>query len=97
MKKKILSQDFSSKVDPGLLVKYEEDGLWDLQRRYNPFHQTTHIKKEDIFTDDGKLKNRQKSIKEYKLLIRSKNELIKNLRERNKNLRESNKNLKNRF
>ena len=91
--KKMLSQDFSSNVDPGLLAKYEEDGLWDLQRRYNPFNHPPHIKKEDVFTDDGKLKNRQKSFKEYELLIRSKNLKIKNLKERNKNLNERNKNL----
>ena len=68
-------------------------GLWDFQRRYKPFNQKIPIKKEDIFTDDGKLKNRQKSIKEYKLLIKSKNKQIKNLNERNKNLNELNKNL----
>jgi len=92
--KKILSQDFSSKVDSEILAKYEEDGFWDFQKRYKPFNQTTPITKEDIFTDDGKLKNIQKSFKENKLLIRSKNQQIKKLNERNKDLRERNKDLR---
>ncbi len=79
--RRILSQDFSAKVDTRLLVKYEEDGLWDLQIKYNPFNHTIQLKREDFFTDDGMLKKRPKSLREHNFLLREKIRVIKNLRE----------------
>ena len=72
---KILIQDFSRKFDHKLLTKYNEDGKWDYEIKFCPFTHPKLPRKEDLFTDDGELKEKQKTNMEYRLLL---------LRERNR-------------
>lgn len=73
--KNVLNQDFSSKIDSKLLTKYNEDGKWEYKIKFCPFMHPNLPHKEDLFTDNGQLKEKQKTNVEYRLLL---------LRERNR-------------
>ena len=57
----ILKQDYTRKMDHKLLTKYNEDGNWDYKLKYHPFIEEIDLRKEEIFTEDGKLKLKQKN------------------------------------
>jgi len=79
--KKILKQEFSKNVDHNLLNKYEEDGKWNYELKYCPFTENNPPKKEDVFSDNGFLKNRPKSSLDYKLSLIEKEEEIQKIKE----------------
>jgi len=66
---KILNQDFTKKFDHNLLSKYQEDGKWEYKIKIFPFADPHPPRKEDLFTEDGDLKERPKTNLEYKLLL----------------------------
>ena len=76
---KVLKQNFSNKIDHKLLTKYNEDGKWNLKRKFCPFTNPNPPKKEDIFLDDGTLRTKQKNVDEYKLTLIRKNQQISQL------------------
>jgi len=77
--KKILQHNFSSKIDHKLLTKYNEDGKWNLKIKFCPFTSPNPPKKEDVFSDDGSLRKKQKNVDEYKMTIIRKNREISQL------------------
>jgi len=62
--KKLLNQDLSKKIDHKLVTKYNEDGKWNYEIKLNPY-DTIPPKQDEIFTKDGNLKIKQKTIYEY--------------------------------
>ena len=66
---KILNQDFSKKFDHNLLYKYQDDKKWEYTIKISPFANPNPPRKEDLFTEDGDLKERPKTNWEYKLLL----------------------------
>jgi len=60
--KNIVKQDFVKKIDHGLLTKYNESGNWDYKIKYHPYMDEIPLRKEEIFTEDGKLKIKQKNV-----------------------------------
>jgi len=69
---KILAQDFSTTYDHKLITKYEDDGNWNYEIVLYPFGNPNPPKKEDIFTDTGELKQKLKTVNEYKRLLEQK-------------------------
>jgi len=77
--KKVLKHNFSGKVNHKLLTKYNEDGKWNLKRKFSPHTNPNPPKKEHIFSDDGRLRTKQKNVDEYKLTLIRKNQKISQL------------------
>jgi glycosyltransferase involved in cell wall biosynthesis len=57
----ILKQDYTRKIDHKLLAKYDENGNWDYTIKHHPFVEEIPLRREEIFTEDGRLKIKQKS------------------------------------
>jgi hypothetical protein len=70
----ILKTDYTKKVDHKLLSEYEEDSVWNYKIKYHPFTSATPPKREDVFSEDGSLKNKPKSTLDYRLELIKKNE-----------------------
>jgi len=77
-------------VDHSILTKYNDDDNWNLERKYFPYIQKIHKKNEELFNDDGSLKNEIKDVVELRLDIKqlamknSKLQIqIKNVKENN--------------
>jgi len=70
--KKILKQNFSKKIDHNLLTKYNEDRKWNYEMKFCPFDTDSPPKRNEIFSEDGKLKVKQKSVYDYRLLLSEK-------------------------
>jgi len=70
--KKILKQNFSKKINHNLLTKYNEDGKWNLEIKFNPYDIESPPKRQELFSEDGTLKVKQKSVYEYRLLLSEK-------------------------
>ena len=64
-----LNTDFSKTFDHHLLSKYEEDGNWNHEIKLIPYANPKPPKREDIFTNEGKLKEIPKTPLEYKRLL----------------------------
>jgi len=64
---KMLEGNFGKTVDHNSLTKYEEDGKWNLELKYIPKTADIPPTKDEVFTKDGKLKIRSKSIRELQL------------------------------
>jgi len=75
---KIKKENFSKKIDHNILTKYFEDNQWNLRTKFK-IHNTLHPKREDIFSEDGSLKIRPKSIAELHVVIKNQKDHIKNL------------------
>jgi len=58
----ILKQDYTQRVNHNLLTKYHQDGKWNYKIKYHPFVEERPIKRDEIFTNDGKLKIKQKNV-----------------------------------
>lgn len=69
-----LKNKIPDKVDHKLLTKYREDGKWNYELKYCPLLKSDPEKKEDIFTKDGFLKNKEPTTYELKLLLREETE-----------------------
>jgi len=87
---KIQKQDFSKPLDHRVLNKYREDKNWNLERKFS-FTDTMKTK-EEIFLEDGFLKNPPPSYSKLKLnninmreKLEKKNNIIKDLRESKQN------------
>lgn len=63
----LLKQDFSKKIDHKILSRYNHDNIWKKDVEYYPHIHTKPPKKEDVFTEDGRLKIRHKSQYELEL------------------------------
>ena len=70
--KKVIEQDFSRKIDHNLLTKYNEDRKWNYEIKYCPYAWDNPPKKEDIFSKDGSLNDKPKTVNEYKRLLAQK-------------------------
>jgi len=75
--KNILKQDFTRKVDHKLLTKYNEDGKWDYKIKYHPYMDEIPLKREEIFTEDGKLKIKQKNVWELHMELQEMREHLR--------------------
>ncbi len=64
-----LNTDFSKTFDHHLLSMYEEDGNWNHEIKLIPYANPKPPKREDIFTNEGKLKEIPKTPLEYKRLL----------------------------
>jgi len=64
-----LNTDFSKTFDHHLLSMYEEDGNWNHEIKLIPYANPEPPKREDIFTNEGKLKEIPKTPLEYKRLL----------------------------
>jgi len=73
----ILKQDFTQKVDHKLLTKYNEDGKWDCTIKYHPFVEEIPLQREEIFTEDGKLKVKQKNVWELHMELQEMREHLR--------------------
>ena len=51
---RVLNTIFSGYVDHTILSKYEENNIWNRERKYTPYVED-HPKREELFSDDGKL------------------------------------------
>ena len=68
--KKILKPEFTKKVDHRLLIKYEENNKWNFKMKYHPFEvYMGGPKRNEIFSDDGTLKVKPRTVYDYKLLL----------------------------
>lgn len=65
--KNLVEQNCSQKIDHNILTKYEEDGKWDYEIKFQPYMHDKPLKKEEIFTDKGELKLKFKSAWELKM------------------------------
>jgi len=75
--KNILKQDFTHKVDHKLLTKYNEDGKWDYKIKYHPYMDEIPPQKEELFTEDGKLKVKQKNVWELHMELQEMREHLR--------------------
>jgi len=62
-----LKQNYSDKIDHKKLTKYLEDDNWDPEIKLCLFAWKNPPKREDIFSDDGELKIKQKTPLEYRI------------------------------
>lgn len=62
-----LKQNYSDKIDHKKLTKYLEDDNWDHEIKLCLFAWKNPPKREDIFSDDGELKIKQKTPLEYRI------------------------------
>ena len=74
---KVAQQNFSESVDHSTLNKYQEDNNWNLERRLSISDK--HKTREEIFSEDGSLKDSFPSYADLKLNIITKNKKIENL------------------
>jgi len=58
---KILSYDYSGKIDHGLLNKYEDNNDWNKEKKFTKYTDE-HPTKEELFTNEGKLRKRPYTI-----------------------------------
>jgi len=65
----ILKTDYAKKVDHQLLTKYGQDDTWDYEIKYYPFTSKNPPKKNEIFTENGSLKNRPKTLLDYRIEV----------------------------
>jgi len=77
----IAKQDFTKKVNHNLLTKYEEDNLWNCEVKYNPFMPSNHPinSREDLFSENGFLRNRPSTFSELRVSIKRAREKIAKL------------------
>lgn len=75
--KNILQQDFTRKVDHKLLTKYNEDEKWNYEIKYHPYMDEIPPKQNEIFTEDGKLKIKQKNVWELHMELQEMREHLK--------------------
>ncbi len=73
----ILKQDYTSKVDHKLLTKYDEDGKWNYTIKFHPYMDEIPPKRVEIFTQDGKLKVRQKNVWELHMELQEMREHLR--------------------
>ena len=78
--KKILNQDITFGINHTKLTKYEEDGNWNYEIKYAPHETIIPPKKEDLFTNEGSLKEKPASILELKYAITEKNKQLRKYR-----------------
>jgi len=58
---KILSHDYSGKIDHRLLNKYEDNYDWNKEKKFTKYIED-HPTKEELFTNDGNLRKRLDTI-----------------------------------
>ncbi len=75
--KNILNQDFTRKIDHNLLTKYNEDGKWNYKIKYHTYMDEIPPKKEELFTDDGHLKIKQKNVWELHMELQEMREHLR--------------------
>ena len=75
--KKILNQDMTLRVNYKKLTRYGENGKWNYKIEYTPHETFIPPKREEVFTNDGKLKNKPLSRYELNLLLNEKNEELR--------------------
>jgi len=69
--KNILKQDYSRKFDHKLLTKYNEDDNWNYEIIFRPYMDTIPPKRKEIFTEEGKLKIKQRNLWDYHMELQS--------------------------
>lgn len=67
--KKIAKIDFSKKVSYAKLTKYNNDGIWNYNIKHIPYITTNPLKRNEIFTDDGYLREPFPTAYEMKLML----------------------------
>jgi len=80
--KTILDNNFDIKVSPHLLSKYNEDNNWNLERKYFYDIGVIGLEKDEIFTNDGKLKIKIFSQADWRLRDKENIERITNLQKK---------------
>ncbi len=63
--------DFPLIADHGILNKYEEDNKWNYERKFCPYLARTPPTREELFSHDGSLINRIKSMIEFELELKN--------------------------
>ena len=82
-----LNHGFTKCVDYKILSKYNEDNHWNLERKYAPF-VVDHPKRNDMFSENGLLKLKPKSIEELLFELIKREERVIRLQNRIKLLNE---------
>lgn len=67
--KKILNNN-SLITDHSILTRYNDDNIWNLERKFYPYIQEIPPIREDVFTTDGSLKMKINNISELRLLLK---------------------------
>jgi len=57
-----IKNDYTQKIDNKILTKYNDDNVWNYKIKFNPYSWKNPPKKEDVFTEDGFLRNPQKTL-----------------------------------
>lgn len=78
----INQKNYSDPVNHKILVKYNYDNNWNTEFKFSFATITKTKKKEDIFSEDGSLKNSPPSYAELKLRNKLKQQKIKNLQDK---------------
>jgi len=63
--------NFLKTLDHNLLTKYEEDNNWNFELKFHPYHNIFLPKREDLFSDDGSLKQETASWSQVRLALQS--------------------------
>jgi len=79
--KKILEENKSFIVNHKLLTKYNEDNNWNKQKKFSYF-LIKHGTREELFSEDGKLKNPHLTYNELKLQLINQEKIINDLKEK---------------
>ena len=79
--KKILEENKSFIVNHVLLTKYNEDNNWNKQKKFSYF-LIKHSPREELFSEDGKLKNPHLTYNELKLRLINQEKIINDLKEK---------------
>lgn len=95
--KTILDNNLDIKVSHHLLSKYNEDNNWNLERKYFYDIGAIGLEKDEIFTDDGKLKIKIFSQADWRLRDKENIERITNLQKKLKEAESRNSFQKNRI
>lgn len=66
---KYLENNFKGFADHKLLTKYDENNNWNYEKTFDPLKDRRRVKRDDLFTKDGSLKNYSKTVPEFQLIL----------------------------
>jgi len=74
--KKISEKKYFEEIDHKILYQYLEDNNWNYKKKFNPFVMSKLLKRDQVFSKDGKLLRSQPTIFELKAKIKEKESFI---------------------
>lgn len=87
--REFLKNEFPRIVDHKILSKYEENNKWNTEHKSPTDPQVFHWSRNEIFTEEGKLKRNHPSMPELRSELRNKHKKISELQKELENLSES--------